>query len=240
MSQLLSPTTLLEQIYQEHYKQLGEQAFAIVLCGSAAENPPHAAGDIDYVAVVHMDNMATLLRLRAARERLEAAIGAPMSNTIVRFEAVTNLEQWLGVIDGKAAQALLEAQQHPERVHCSVSFAIPPVTPAAIQAYSRQNFWTLQAIVRKHVVRSPLTLNRSREDVTKLLKLCTIALKMRRQYVTSLPSKSILCQSILSATNSLIDETTTLKAESRPSLNRAAAVVDAVLAIQPADFHLTG
>lgn len=233
------PAALLEQLCQAHQGKLAGQPFAVVLCGSAAERPAQPGSDVDYVVVIEDESVATLERLNAARAELEAAWSVPVSNTAVRFEAVRNLEQYLNAIDGKAAQALLEAQGAPERLRSTVPLTIPAVSAERIQVYSQQNFWTLQALVRKQVARGSF----AAEGTAKLIKLCLIALKMRRQYLapsaytTGVVSDVSKKSPALAVVDALLAETAVLKAAEQPAADRLAALVNAVLAIGPADFR---
>jgi len=224
--------SLLARIFREHEERLANQSFAIVLCGSADTQAQRPDSDIDYVVVTETDTAAALTILAEVRAGLEAALSQPVSNTAVTFTAVADLETTLGTLDGKAAQALLEARVHPERIAAPDTFTIPEVSAAAIRDYSFHNFWTIQALVRKQLARREATAELRPVQNMKLLKLCAIALKMRRQYFDTLPASGEL----LATTQQLISTIETLKRATPPAGDRVLAVADAVLALRHADF----
>jgi len=227
------PNSLLDRIFRAHEQQLTDQSFAIVLCGSAAEHALTKESDIDYLVVVEQETAAVLTTLAEIRAALEADLGQPVSNTAVSFAAVAALDQTLGTIDGKAAQALLEARTHPSRIASTGNFVIPKVSPATLQTYLMHDFWKLQALIRKQLARMEFAPQARETHLTKLLKLCAIALKVRQQFLEA----STDMHDVPPALTRLRAEVAALKSAPSPASTHVLAVADAVLALGPADFH---
>jgi hypothetical protein len=168
---------LLTRIYQAHLDRLGDRLVAVILCGSASEGT--AGDDVDYVVLLRSLSGEAYAEVVKARAELAREYGIDMSNTVISRRDYNRYLVAPNTIDGKAAQALIEAAGRPERVLSRDGFRLNLPALDVVSNFSVQNFFTLRKLVLKMIARSA-------EDQSpatgKLAKICLIALKMKLQH----------------------------------------------------------
>ena len=174
-------TSIQQNILDEYQNSLGDSLAGLIFCGSISSTKK-VMNDIDYLVVI--DNMEYLVLpcFFDVKKSLEELYKIKLSDTAITLSEINNFRDTIQCIDGKAAQALIEATLAEKRVITNEGHTIniPVVDSSSIKNFSKQNFYALSGVLRKHLIRS-----NHHESVTfrlKILKLVAIILKMRIQY----------------------------------------------------------
>lgn len=147
-------SSLSRQLFDVYSRYLGDSLDAIIVCGGAGRPSAqtYEGSDIDYVVVVSELNPDNLISLAFSQDELAKSHVARPSPTVITSYELANLPKLFLELDGKAVQALIEARgQDTAGIEMS---AIPSLSSEQIAQFSRHNFFILQALLRKAVVRS--------------------------------------------------------------------------------------
>lgn len=173
---------LVDVIFNVHKDLLSNISFAIILCGSGNTKRQLPISDIDYIVIVDKFDTRVSGMLGIARFELERRLRLSVSNSVQEFINLVNVDQIILSVDGKIVQALIESEGSDDRIRASFPYNLPEINPNAIQQFSKNNFFILQALLKKCLIRVTPNKSKASEHRHKLIKLCIVALKMYAQY----------------------------------------------------------
>jgi len=174
-------STLAQKIYTVYGKHLGDQLKAIIMCGGAGkpDAQDYASSDIDYLVIVIKLNTETMSGVSSAQEELGTMYAARPSHTVLTYGELLELPKLYLTLDGKAVQAVVEAESQ-DVAGMSIE-TLPRLSNDALRAFSTQNLYVLQALLRKTVVRAEPKL--SNASKISMSKIALIVQKMHKQAV---------------------------------------------------------
>ena len=176
------PQSIQTTILKVHQELLGDHLSGIILCGSV--NDPGKVftptSDIDYIVIVDKLTEQTLRLAADSREAISKTTVASVSNTLITTEESVLFTTKPEALDDKAAQALIEAANCPERVLGARNLVIALPSDEVIQNFSIISFRLIEQLIRKTIIRSDAELPPQVRH--KIAKLCRIALKRLLQY----------------------------------------------------------
>jgi len=182
MSKETTNSLIIDQVFDKHCQLLPNVRLVVVMCGSGDGDTKHRNSDLDYIVLIDRLNVAVSKSLSRARIDLENKLGVKVSNSVQELRTINSLKKTLIHIDGKVVQALIEANKNPEKVRSTFDYQIPHIEPEYIKLYSKYNFFIIQSLIRKYLIRENPDDGTLEEQRFTLVKLCMIALKMYIQY----------------------------------------------------------
>lgn len=176
------PFSIQQSILDEYKSSLADKLIGLIFCGSVF-SAKMSMNDVDYLVVVDSLEYSLLPNLFDTKQRLEKQYGTTFSDTVVTLSEINHFSDAIKHLDGKAAQALLEATLVKNKIFTAGehSISIPTLEDSLVRDFSEQNFYTLSTVLRKHLIRS--NYHNSLDFRLKLLKLIAIILKMKIQYI---------------------------------------------------------
>jgi hypothetical protein len=169
-------------ILNVHQELFGNHLIGIILCGSVNDiNKLYTPlSDVDYIVVVDEITEQTLRLAAESRITVSKTTIASISNTIITRDEVALFSSKPEALDSKAAQALIEAANRPDRILGTDNLSISLPRDELIRNYSLITFGEIKQLIRHAIIRSDAELPPPVRH--KIAKLCLIALKRLLQY----------------------------------------------------------